>query len=398
MNNIQKEEYELPHIKQLIVEFLQDIINKRDSHYIAKLTKINPDLVNYITQTYPTNHVGESVFRYLNNTITSPLCGSCGLNYTTFASYIKGYRQYCCHKCGTGATSSEKRKQTNLKKYGTVTPLTSPSGREKTKQFNLKKYGVDHFSKTEEYREKFTATMKTRHGVEYSGQSLELLTKQKETCMCRYGVDTYSQTEEFRDRFIQTMNANYGVDYAMQSDELKERHRLTLQNNYGVDYPLQNAEVRQKMQQTMVDRYGKEFTAQVHTLHEKMVQTNLERYGVEYPIQSTEYRQKMEELGKWIPLELWTDFELYYRQVWKFTRLQPIKELEYFGVRGLAGIDGAYHLDHKYSIKYGFINSVPPYIIGSIHNLEMLPWFDNVYKGERCSMELEHLCDLFYLY
>lgn len=131
-----------------------------------------------------------------------------------------------------------------------------------------------------------------------------------------------------------------------------------------------------------------------------MLQTNLEKYGVEYPLQSafvqTQKRQKMEELGKWISLELLTDFELYYRQVWKFTQRQPLHQLDLFEKRGLAGIEGAHHVDHKISIKYGFINNIPPYIVGNINNLEMLPWIDNVYKSSNCSISIEQLCDLMF--
>lgn len=106
-----------------------------------------------------------------------------------------------------------------------------------------------------------------------------------------------------------------------------------------------------------------------------------------------EHRQNMERSGTWIPLSLKSDVELYYRQVWKTTNAQPLSSLPNIEHRGLAGIDGAYHVDHRISIHFGFVNTIPPYLIGSIHNLEMLPWRDNIYKSMNCSISLADLCE-----
>ena len=54
-----------------------------------------------------------------------------------------------------------------------------------------------------------------------------------------------------------------------------------------------------------------------------------------------------------------------------------------------------YHLDHKYSITEGFKNKVPPKVIGSIYNLEFIPYNVNVSKGTKCSIKLEELYVLF---
>lgn len=45
-----------------------------------------------------------------------------------------------------------------------------------------------------------------------------------------------------------------------------------------------------------------------------------------------------------------------------------------------------YHLDHKYSIYQGFIDNIKPEIIGSIHNLQILPFNKNISKGSDCSI------------
>jgi hypothetical protein len=51
--------------------------------------------------------------------------------------------------------------------------------------------------------------------------------------------------------------------------------------------------------------------------------------------------------------------------------------------RTLCGVEGGYQLDHIISIKYGFDNNIPPEIIGSLENLQMLSWKENRYKWHK---------------
>jgi hypothetical protein len=46
--------------------------------------------------------------------------------------------------------------------------------------------------------------------------------------------------------------------------------------------------------------------------------------------------------------------------------------------RGLAGIDGAYHLDHIIPKRWCFDNQIPAEICAHPDNLQLLQWFDNV--------------------
>ena len=83
--------------------------------------------------------------------------------------------------------------------------------------------------------------------------------------------------------------------------------------------------------------------------------------------------------------------EKYRRQVINLTNKQPIRLLENYKKRGVSGIDGAYHLDHKYSILEGFKNNIKPEIIASLDNLVFIPWRDNVVKRTKCSITKEEL-------
>lgn len=81
----------------------------------------------------------------------------------------------------------------------------------------------------------------------------------------------------------------------------------------------------------------------------------------------------------------------YRSDVNKITCKQPIYRLVNYDKRGLCGVEGAYQLDHKFSILEGFKQGIEPEIIGNINNLEFIPWKENLTKGINCSISLEEL-------
>ena len=91
-----------------------------------------------------------------------------------------------------------------------------------------------------------------------------------------------------------------------------------------------------------------------------------------------------------IPKHLKTDFELYEEKVdnitytswrWHQSKINPNNLLR--------GID--YELDHKFSKTAGFINNVPPEIIGHYANLELISKNENRSKRTKCSITLNEL-------
>ena len=58
---------------------------------------------------------------------------------------------------------------------------------------------------------------------------------------------------------------------------------------------------------------------------------------------------------------------------------------------GRAGVDGAYQVDHMYSVSSGFKNGLSPFLIGHINNLEVLEWEDNLTKHGSSSITIDEL-------
>lgn len=85
------------------------------------------------------------------------------------------------------------------------------------------------------------------------------------------------------------------------------------------------------------------------------------------------------------------EYEIYKKKVISLTNKQPIKTLLNYNKRGVSGIDGAYQLDHKYSIVEGFKNKISPEIIANMNNLEFIPWLDNAKKKTKCTITMENL-------
>jgi hypothetical protein len=120
------------------------------------------------------------------------------------------------------------------------------------------------------------------------------------------------------------------------------------------------------------------------------------RYGNEIKAM---IRKKKEEEGKWIPLNELDDYRIYERKVRNITNQQKLETLKNYDKRAVyhknKNNKDVYHLDHKVSVYEGFKNNIPPYIIGNISNLEMIPAEKNLRKGRKSSITIDELLSLF---
>ena len=97
--------------------------------------------------------------------------------------------------------------------------------------------------------------------------------------------------------------------------------------------------------------------------------------------------------GSYVGTSVLSDYRKYYHKVKLITKKQDISSLINSEKRSgyNQGNDDPYQLDHQFSISKGFENSIPPYIIGHICNLEMLPSKINARKSSQCSISKEQL-------
>ena len=234
---------------------------KSDNSYYYKYSEKsikakNPELWNAVA-----NYNGYEVnfktkfYMYENSIALIPVC-ECG-NELKFIDMKSGFRRFCSKRC----------------------MLNSESVKDKKKSTNLEKYGVDNASKSEATKEKVKKTNLEKFGAEYPLQSDEIKEKSKGVFIERYGVDNPSKLKSVRDKAENTMLEKYGTKHAMQNGEVKESLKSFFMEKYSVDNPSKLKRVREKAENTMLERYGVKHALQDKSLLNKFQDTNLKRYG-----------------------------------------------------------------------------------------------------------------------
>ena len=169
---------------------------------------------------------------------------------------------------------------------------------------------------------------------------------------------------------------------------------------YGVDNPSKLEEIQEKKKETCMERYGVEYSVLSNQAIVKKLETLEERYGGHY-MKLDEYKYKGTDKsnqtkidrGISIPLENYTEYELYRKVVRKLTDRNRTILLEQWD--GCDYYDGEYikdyfelnymddrypNLDHKTSIIYGLLNGVFVDEISKMDNLCFTKRSINSYK------------------
>jgi hypothetical protein len=147
-------------------------------------------------------------------------------------------------------------------------PNSCPVVREKKRRSHLVKSEVEKLSMLEKRKQ----TNLQRFGVENPMHSKEQKAKQIETCLANYGVENPSQSNEIKKRKKETCLIHFGVETPFQSELIKEKAKRTWLQTLGVDNPSKSELVRKKISLSNLIASPK--------AREKVKATCLERYGV----------------------------------------------------------------------------------------------------------------------
>lgn len=102
-----------------------------------------------------------------------------------------------------------------------------------------------------------------------------------------------------------------------------------------------------------------------------------------------DYRRNMVEKGIWLDEDLLEGFKKYRHKVERLTNKTVLFYKDFIHDLNKRGKE--YHLDHRYSIKQGFIEDIDPEIIASFINLEIISAETNCSKRADCSISKEYL-------
>lgn len=173
----------------------------------------------------------------------------------------------------------EKRKSTNVQKYGFPCPMNNEEIRQRIKQTNLERYGSENPMECAEIRQKL-----------------------KETNMKKYGVDTVLRLKEFRrnEKLYDISKEDlqhYYIEENLTVDDVAKIFGCSCGaisdriNEYGLTKPREL--INAAIERTNMAKYGVKTTAVLPEVVEKRIATNLERYGVENPVTTEEVRAKI---------------------------------------------------------------------------------------------------------
>lgn len=128
-------------------------------------------------------------------------------------------RDYRCPDC-----SGERRKTTNLERYGCENVAAAPEVKEKIVATQLERFGGHHM-KLAEIQEKRDTTMMEKYGLKYAFRSEEALKNARTICKEKYGEEYPLQSELIKDKIKENCRKKFGCDHPMQNPQEFERRQ-----------------------------------------------------------------------------------------------------------------------------------------------------------------------------
>jgi hypothetical protein len=178
----------------------------------------------------------------------------------------------------------EKRKATNIEKYGCDFSSQNPDVKTKIKQTCQERYGASSPLGSKDIIKKSTETSLNKYGVLNPGWSEDAKIKRTKTNLNRYGKDNPAKNKEVIDAIKETNLERYGVACIFQCTDVKNTVKRNMMEKYGVSHPMKAKEVWQKVNKTNLAKYGTIYATQSEEIKAKTSATNIKKYGFSSPL------------------------------------------------------------------------------------------------------------------
>lgn len=157
------------------------------------------------------------IFAFLHGLEEAPRC-HCGV-YLQISSNQR-LQTFCSPKCSANSKSTkEKRANTNIGKYGGISPMCNQEILAKTQATNLQKYGTPSSWAAADIRNKAAQTNLQKYGVENPAQAASI---RKKISLIQQN-HTPEQRAQKQINTIQTNLFRYGVERAVSTPEVKKK-------------------------------------------------------------------------------------------------------------------------------------------------------------------------------
>jgi hypothetical protein len=151
--------------------------------------------------------------------------------------------------------------------------------------------------------------------------------------------------------------------------------------------------LRSKIKESCMDKHGVQFVMQTESYKKKRKETLKEKYGSESYNNPNKTKHTRINNKTQFDDSVIDDFLSYKRVVVNRTMTIYRNNTLIINPNNLKRGIKYYHVDHKFSIKEGFLNNIPIEIITHPSNLEMIYYMDNLKKQYDCSISQEKLLE-----
>ena len=192
----------------------------------------------------------------------------------------------------------DKTAQTNMARYGGVSPMASSEVRERIKTTMLDRYGVANTSSLPEVKERRRRTVQERYGVDSVLSDPAFRERARQTIREVYGVDNVSQSEVIKTRKRESSMRRYGVPSTALDPDVRRRQLETLRRNHpdlpaDARGPFNAPSVQAAAKATHLARHGVENPFARDDVKDQIRQTVREHYGVDNVMESVEIRARV---------------------------------------------------------------------------------------------------------
>jgi len=178
---------------------------------------------------------------------------------------------------------------------------------EKRKKTNLEKYGVEFASQSEAFQDKVNKTSLEKYGVEHFLSNKEVINKRVESNINKYGVSNVSQVDDIKLKRDKTFIDKFGTSKIFTLESIKEKSKETLLRRYGENNPSKIDVFKIKRKKTNLDLYGSEYFLNSDIAKERILK-----------IKSEKFIYKLIKILEYIDLELLDEYKhAHYLHKWR---------------------------------------------------------------------------------
>ncbi len=350
-------------------------------------TKITNRNIKYYTDKKYKCSVGDIIsidvdtMSRMSHNIVIAICVICSSeNEIPFSKYNKNKERqgfYSCKKC-----SNTKRKITNIIYHGVENIFQRSDVKENNRkwmsseEFKIKshisikeKYGVDSYSKTDDFKK-----MVSKFNIDNKDSISQ---SRQKTCLEKYGYKSVLEIPNFKEG---GMCVKYGASYSFHIPEIKKKIQDVNLERFGHISPLGNKDIQIKSMKKIFEIYGvdnifksDEFKKQVRDM--RIVDyPNLDiNLMIKY---RRDVRNKTNRKRERFFMD-WDGYDYYDNEFINDNLSMDFNDPRYPTI------------DHKISIFFGFINSVPIEEISSLENLCITKRIINLRKNKLIETEFK---------